>query len=233
MEHLNLLDFRPYDIKDELIRLGNPDGDGGYIINRQLLRDITTVFSYGIGEDISFELDITKDKKIYLFDHTIESISGIQSNMIWCKEGLAKDKIDQCNSFNNHMVINECENDKILLKMDAEGAEWEYLLNNDVPKNVYGMVIEFHYLYAYENAMLRILEKLNKDYTLIHSHFNNFGGFMYGLPQVPELTFIKKDIYKDIIQELTFDIFPKKIDRPCNNKIPEGYLIDYSTFDNG
>ena len=56
-----------------LIRLGR-DHDGGYIVDREILKDCENLISFGVGEDWSFELDFIKEKKnikIHIYDYSV------------------------------------------------------------------------------------------------------------------------------------------------------------------
>ena len=54
---------------------------GGTIMNPKLLSKDSIVYSFGIGEDISFDLDVirTHDCKVYGFDPTPKSIKWVES----------------------------------------------------------------------------------------------------------------------------------------------------------
>lgn len=59
-------------------RVGNPNGDGGYVIIDGL-GDYDLLLSAGIADDISFEDEFLKDKNIkcFAFDGTIQRFSSI------------------------------------------------------------------------------------------------------------------------------------------------------------
>jgi hypothetical protein len=62
--------LRPYQV--DKIRIGNLK-DGGYVLEQNSLKNIDVVYSYGVGWDISFELELFKTigKKVRLFDPTL------------------------------------------------------------------------------------------------------------------------------------------------------------------
>ena len=56
-----------------LIRVGN-QGDGGYILDKRILKKSTILISFGVGDDWSFEkkcLDLNKKLKIFIYDNSI------------------------------------------------------------------------------------------------------------------------------------------------------------------
>jgi hypothetical protein len=173
------------------VRLGYPC-DGGYVTALQALCRSEALFSYGIATDISFETDYIEstNKKAYLFDHTIDSISpapSVSSNMIFTKEGLSGLKQQYTDNFLSHYnkYFQGRTEDKppffsgrVLFKADVEGCEYEFLLNTDMEKMskaVTGMLFEFHNL---KDAKTRIyffecLRRINKYFYLCHVHGNN------------------------------------------------------------
>jgi hypothetical protein len=199
-----------YDVKSPKLRLGN-DADGGYVVTQEILNKSTALFSYGVGSDISFELDYVKktNKSSFFYDHTVNSpeIPEKYSHlMFFKKEGLSYKKEDMLNSFFSHYDESGVKG-KVLLKMDIEENEFSFFLNTDIEKLstlVSGIVVEFHLLGREENFnnFFKILEKLNKYFYHCHLHANNYAGSLiyheydieFILPHVLELTFTNKDI---------------------------------------
>ena len=80
--------------------------------------------------------------------------------------------------------------DKVFLKVDIEGDEYEIL--DDIKKNskkIIFLVIEFHSLHKNIEKIKKFLNKL--DLKIIHIHANNYGGIdKYGNPKVIELSLL-------------------------------------------
>ena len=199
-----------YDVKSPKIRLGNPC-DGGYVVPKLALENSNALFSYGVGSDISFEIDFVKEtnKPSFSYDHTCEG-PGIpneyQNLMKFKKEGLSYKKEEQLNSFFSHYEESNVKG-MVFLKMDIEEAEFQYFLNTDIKKLseiVSGLVVEFHPLNREQNLIdfFEIIKRLNEFYYHCHIHGNNYAGSLvhneYGidftLPHVMEMTFINKSI---------------------------------------
>jgi hypothetical protein len=62
----------PYDLcAERKVRIGNPTGDGGYVFLDRL-RTSQKVYSFGIGSDVTLDLDFaTRGHEVFLMDHTI------------------------------------------------------------------------------------------------------------------------------------------------------------------
>lgn len=196
---INMKELQPYKLllPDKLIRLGNPDGDGGYLIAKSLLDTCDILYSYGVGTDSSFENDWTKlttSKPAHLYDYTI-NFTPIYPQHTFHKEGLSGFKTNNCNNFLNHLTENgDCDR-KVLLKVDVEGAEYEWLRHTNISElanSVNGLIIEFHDVY--DINLNGTLPRLQEYFNIIHLHSNNFGGIYNGIPVVPEITFLNKNI---------------------------------------
>lgn len=242
-ENKYLIDnLKIYDVKQPKVRLGN-DWDGGYVIPVSLLAKSDCLFSYGIGTDTAFEQDFIScsDKTAYCFDHTINELFNIpeklKSFFNFNKEGLSVSKEKDKNNFLNHAQQKDV-NRNILLKMDTEGAEYDFLSKVDLKelsKLTTGMVIEFHYLTNLENVekFLNLVKSINQYYLLCHVHGNNYGGNFeyqqkgktYIMPHFLELTFINKNFVRE------FDVdrrpFPNPYLDKKNELAKEEYQLEF------
>lgn len=223
----------PYRIPYQKIRLGHII-DGGYIAFHHQLHSIDAVYSYGINNDISFENDLLQYTRspIFMYDHTIEDIPFHREQFRFKKE--------EGNTENLIKHINETfpRSNKLLLKMDIEGCEWDLLenLNEVILTRFEQMVIEFHNLAFLQNEyfgqfnitynkMLNVFSKLNKHFYLGHIHGNNCGGFK-DIPNTIECTYIRKDMVwgSPSIETQAYPI--PGIDYPNNINLPD-YRLDW------
>ena len=175
------------------VRLGNPC-DGGYVVALQAICKSEALFSYGVGTDISMELDYTEatNKKVFLFDHTINPIQipdHAKDKMEFFQEGLSSSKQEKTDNFFSHYFkhfecswnsITESFSDKVLFKCDIEGAEYDFLLNTDLKKMseiTTGLLFEFHNLRdtITRDKFFKCLHEINKYFYLCHVHGNNYG----------------------------------------------------------
>ena len=177
--------FQPY-YCDDLIRLGK-NNDGGYLINKQDVLMTKKIISFGIGKDCSFEQDFTNinDCELYAFD-----INKLEDNIKPFFNKKRKFKKQNINNLDLNKILNS---DKIFLKCDIEGSEYE-LLDKLIEHNkkFIGLVIEFHEITNNENfnKLTNFISKI--DQKLIHTHINNY--FYYktqtqNIPDILELTF--------------------------------------------
>jgi hypothetical protein len=211
--------LKPYYV-GEKIRLGNL-GDGGYVLPKQVLEESECLFSYGISDDITFDehyIQLT-NKKVYGYDHTIESVhTNYPDNFFLHKEGISGTSTEVTSNFLKHYADKQCSG-RVLLKIDVEGCEYEWLLNTDIQQlaNVTtGIVIEFHDINdeTFRNIFVNCMEELNKHFYICHIHGNNYGGtFQYeelNFPSVLELTFVPKAIITEVSPST--ETFPTVLD---------------------
>lgn len=117
----------------------------------------------------------------------------------------------------------------IFLKIDVEGAEYDYFLNADIKQLesfVAGMIIEVHWLEQPQNQekFKKMMEKINEHFVMVHIHGNNWGGeFTYEnhtIPKVLELTFVNKRLLDDWKPD-NEDYPIKDLDFPNNSNLED------------
>jgi len=224
--------LRTYTIDSKLVRYGR-SSDGGYVVPVALIDDCELIYSYGAGPDISFETDVIKYKNIRcnIYDHTVDRlpIDVNNPNIIFIKEGLSFDKKEMTDNFLHHVEQNNDLKKKILLKVDIEGAEYDFFEKLDIEaiENVIGLVLELHWIKDNIERAINILSKLNRKFILTHVHGNNFGGVFlfdgYVIPDSLELTFANRELYEFKLEKK--QILPiVNVDYPCNSEVLD-YLI--------
>ena len=195
--------LRPYSVdNDKLIRLG-VKSDGGYILNQKAIDNIELCYTYGVGTDISFEEDLLKlnpNVTVHLYDHTVNSPT-LSKGMIYHKEGLAGFKQPNLDSFFNHLKINnDSLNKKILLKLDAEEAEYDLFKYYPIShfKTLSAIVLEIHNIKVYYRQFVDIISNLQSYFTITHVHANNCGCMFqykdFSCPEILEITLLNNNL---------------------------------------
>jgi hypothetical protein len=224
----------PYAIPYPKVRIGRPY-DGGYVVFNHKLNDVTSTYSYGINDDVSFELKYTaySNSPIYMYDHTIHGLPDSHPQFRFKKEA------GSCENIVNHVTENGDRSSRSLfLKMDIEGHEYKWLLSlNETQLNKFKQItIEFHKINEDSPDVphlnkIACFEKLNNTHYIIHIHGNNYGKKTNNIPHVVEITYIRKDLFENTpvfnIQPLPID----NLDYPNNIK-KEDYNLNFSPFVN-
>lgn len=212
MEHEKYLTVYEYPSK---IRLGNKGetvvwghtvGDGGYVIAD--LSGYDCYISAGVNDEESFTRDFVKYAdmgldKCFAFDGTIVGYPyKYTSNIHFVHKNITDVETEVTTNLKYLIKPNK----NIFLKMDIEGGEYPWLMSLSADELLHFKQIileihcpcndEFGSPYA---VKLECLKKLCQNHYLIHAHANNNGTgwgknrFTDGIPNILELTYIRKD----------------------------------------
>lgn len=197
--------LQPFHCPD-LIRLGSAN-DGGYLVDYQDVLKSKKLLSFGIGDNIDFEMDFVSitDCQVLAYDDVLSvDFDFFESDKRSAQRkrvtaGTVSEALDDC----------YCA----FLKCDIEGGEYEILDELiGLSSNFAGMVIEFHDIndYKYFNALTSFIAKVG--HRLIHTHVNNNSYIespMGYTPSVIELTFSSSNnsSYRPVS-------FPHRLDAP-------------------
>ena len=226
--NLNLISLlTPYNISSPKIRLG-PNYDGGYVISQIALEKCSSLFTYGVADDIRYEEDFSSkyNKPSYLFDHTINKSPWEKDLLKYTPEGLGFD--DKCKDFLDHYEQFSLKKD-VLLKIDIEGNEYSYFENTDlekISKVTSGLLLEIHWINTPNilDRFINLMNQLNQYFILNHIHGNNYGTVWnyksYILPNVLELSFINKKYNLNPVKDkISYPIL--NLDYPNNPSSPD------------
>jgi len=219
-------------------RLG-VNSDGGYVIGI-LEGKYDFYISAGVSNEESFSRDFIEmyDMNKYncaAFDGTINNYPYQYTNKItFYKRNISSYKNNQ-NA--NLSYFTDNYND-IFLKMDIEGAEYPWLLSlsEDQLNKFKQIAIEFHGINDDScntklEDKIKIFNILSKTHYAIHIHGNNCGGSTNNIPDVVELTYIRKNTI-DYEPDLNTTALPiRSLDFP-NNPNNKDYDLNFHPFVN-
>ena len=227
----NMLKEDPFTIYqwDEKIRLGALT-DGGYVIADNV-GTYDLYISAGVSNEESFSRDFIKkysmnESNSFAFDGTIANYPyDYTTDISFIRKNIST--VNDHNNTNLDKLLSRHEN--AFLKMDIESHEWTWLAYSPYLKNIKQMVIEFHGVwadpwcwgYVKHNLSKEFIndcfEKLSETHFIIHAHGNNTAESIDGLPNVIELTYLRRD--KHTLNRNTYGFPMKDLDFPnCNNQ---------------
>lgn len=171
--------LKPYNIFQKKKRIG-PNEDGGYVCSAFVLENCSSLMTYGVGDDIRYEEEFVRlyNKPAYLFDHTIGWKEEFESNGLkFIPEGLGNE--ENCKDFYEHYQRFNL-NENILLKIDVEGAEWEFFKTvdvNNLKNTVMGIILEIHWIDRLVNKknLAEMFNRISPYFVLEHTHANSWG----------------------------------------------------------
>lgn len=218
------------------------DCDGGYVMLDEISPEtIDAAYSFGIADDVSWDEAIAVlGIDVYMYDHTIEQLPKNHSRFHYFKEGVAgRSEESGLRRLGEFVLRNgHGSSQKLILKMDIEGCEWDVLddaSSEEVGKFVQ-IVIEYHDLKPDAtdddwSKMISVLNKLNQTHQCIHVHANSFcsinclGDLV--LPSVLEVTYIRRMDHLDRLVQNT-RTFPTDLDKPTFPWLPDVELGAFS-----
>lgn len=222
----------------ELIRAGR-DGDGGYLLLNNFEPN-GIMYSFGIANEISFDEDIAnRGYQIFMYDMTIDDIPKHRPEFHFFKEGIGRelDLSQRLDTLEHFIERNGHQNRRnMILKMDVEGAEWDFLeaVKSETLDQFDQMVFELHNLeigidIAKAGMIISRLKKLNQTHQVIHIHGHN-GDAAIKLeemifPNCLEVTYANQKNYEFEDAEI---ILPHPLDKPNGSWLPEYILGNWN-----
>ena len=180
------------------VRLGRAY-DGGYVMVDNFNTSSGIVYSFGINDDVSWDLEMAKRGcDVFMYDPTIDALPFNYEKFHFFKEGVLGIEIKEqhMNTLENFIKLNGHENkSNMILKMDVEGAEWSFLstVTSEVLSKFDQILFEFHDLtkpkdQSVMNATLACISKINLDDKIL-------------FPDLLELTYVKTSNYELVDDE--------------------------------
>jgi hypothetical protein len=171
----------------ELERFGEKN-DGGYLMCGNLLGDVKAGYSYGISgyDGWGCEISRTHDVPVHQYDcfNTTRPMC-LFGDTIFHEEcvGDTTETVDGrfFDTVKNQLAKNGDRANRIVLKIDVEGAEWESLLAapDEMFRQTDQMAVEFHWAendaldWVHDERYLRVIARLREHFEVAHIHFNN------------------------------------------------------------
>lgn len=239
-----LAELSPHGVVGGLpVRLGNR-GDGGYVILADDRLEGLVLYSYGIGDNDSFDRDFHRrfGGPVRQYDHTVPPPPE-RDGFRFFAEGIAAAAEPGRDTLQGHLQNNGDRDRRFVLKMDVEGAEWDVL--RSVPDTVLTrcdlLVLEAHDLACLGRSTaypvmpveekVRVLRRLNRHFYCWHVHANNYasvhviGGFK--VPDVMEITWLNRTRYVGHAGRARR--FPTALDDPCQSRCYD-HRLDFWPF---
>jgi hypothetical protein len=203
------------------LRLGR-DHDGGYVM-LDAFDGVTTAFSLGISDDVSWDLAIAeRGIDVLQFDPTVSGPPAEHPRFRF--EPL---RIAPCDggvhiSLESILRTKAPEGDGLILKIDIEGAEWDVFaaLPDAALTRFRQIVCEFHTLDRLGEAEFgdraqEVFAKLARTHFVCHVHGNNCGNFAnvanVMVPQSLEVCFASRRHFTPMETDA---VFPTPLDQP-------------------
>jgi hypothetical protein len=171
----------PVTLKNCVMKRFGSAHDGGYVMCENLLQDVRTAYSYGIGGNDEWGCDVSTRLAVPV--HQYDCFEPPQES---CPTGRFVAH-DECvgpaperrdgrafDTMAHHVSRNRDEGKRLLVKIDIEGAEWQSLLAtpDEVLAAIDQLPMELHG--TGDPLFLEVVEKLKRNFYPVHLHFNNW-----------------------------------------------------------
>lgn len=175
-------ELRPVYLKNCTMKRFGSAYDGGYVMCENLLNNVQSAYSYGIGGNDDWGCDISK--KYNLIVHQYDCFDAnqpvcIEGKFIFHSECIGDKLIRKDNkifdNLSNQIIKNNDQGKRVVVKMDVEGDEWNSLLVTPEAtlSNIDQLVVEFHAWGFQEEFCNSIIQKLKKTFYIVNLHINN------------------------------------------------------------
>ena len=204
------------------VRIGNPDGDGGYVMV-DALDGIAGALSVGIGSDVSWDVEIAhRGIEVFQYDHTVSGPPISHPRFHFSPVGIAEASSPDGSFMSLDQMVAAVPGDgDLIAKLDVEGAEWPALssVSRQTMHRLAQMVIELHAPSPDDITTslrnLGILAQIRPTHEVVHVHANNYAGVGardgIRVPDVMELTYLRR---AGIEFAPCIEDFPTTLDRP-------------------
>jgi hypothetical protein len=180
--------------------------DGGYLMCENLMREVKSAYSYGIGGRDQWGCDVSRQYDLLVheydcFDTRKPLCDGgkliFHEECIGEKYFLSDKKL--FDHLKNQVAKNRDDHRKLLVKMDVEGSEWDafWATPDEILNDIDQLVVEFHGVDQLK--YIQVLKKLKRLFYLVNVHYNNYscGNQMQPVPAwAYEVLFVNKRIAK-------------------------------------
>jgi methyltransferase FkbM-like protein len=182
---------------------------------------LRTAFQYSIGQLLRFVLlfRTSSFRKIFTW---IDYKVFFQADRIHFRQRIWRD--NQNNSATIDDVFSRLPREyPVFVKMDIEGGEYSVL--DDLlrhSRNIVSMAIEFHDLDTRSSLFNSFIEKIKRDFHIVHIHGNNLGGMTSSnFPIATEITFLNKRFFNSPPSPSRLEYPISGLDRPNHPRLPE------------
>jgi hypothetical protein len=174
-----LMELRPIALKNCMFRRFGSPNDGGYLMCENLLGNVKSAYSYGIGPADDWGCDVSQSYglTVHQYDCFSPPLAGCPNRRsIFHNEcvGPSRTMIGSrfFDTLESHIVRNGDAGKALVVKMDIEGAELASLMATSaaVLERFDQLAMEIH---GTDRWFLQMVRKLKRTFYLVHLHYNN------------------------------------------------------------
>jgi hypothetical protein len=176
-----LEDLQPVTLQNCTMKRFGSANDGGYVMCENLLQEVKTAYSYGIGGNDDWGCEVSRQLKVPVHQYDCFEPPNLTCNggqfvpHDECVGPVAETELTRkFDTIESQIARNGDGGRRLLVKMDVEGAEWKSLLAtpDEVLATIDQLPMELHG--TGDPLFLEVLQKLKRHFYVVHLHFNNW-----------------------------------------------------------
>jgi hypothetical protein len=182
---------------------------------------LRTAFEYSIGQLLRFVLQL-RTRALRKAFTWLDYLFFFRGDDIHFKQRIWRDNQDNSATVEDAFgrLPAGCP---VFVKIDIEGSEYRIL--DDLirhSQNIVSIAIEFHDVDILSERFNSLVEKIKRDFYIVHIHGNNMGGAApSGFPIAPEITFLNKRFFRSPPPPSRLNYPIPQLDQPNNPGLPE------------
>lgn len=174
-------ELQPVALKNCTLKRFGSANDGGYLMCENLIEPIDAAYSYGVGPNDDWGCDVSRRYGVPVhqydcFDPARPACDG--GALVFHDEcvgdGSASKDSRSFDTLENQIRNNGQTAQRVIIKMDIEGAEWDALLAT--PDELLALIPQIATeMHGHDDPkIVEVLRKLNRHFYLVNVHFNNW-----------------------------------------------------------
>lgn len=176
-----LAELQPVALKNCALKRFGSANDGGYLMCENLIEPIDAAYSYGVGSNDDWGCEVSRRYHVPVheydcFDPARPLCNG--GTLVFHNECVGDRTSSRASRFfdtlENQIRKNGQTAERVIIKMDIEGAEWDALLAtpDELLASIPQISMEMH---GYDDPkIVEVLRKLRRHFYLVNLHFNNW-----------------------------------------------------------
>jgi hypothetical protein len=182
---------------------------------------LLTAFQFSAGQLLRFLLRF-KTRYLARTATWIDYIAFFRANAVHFKQRVWHDRQDNSATVDDAFA-RLASGSQVFAKLDIEGSEYRIL--DDLLRyspNITAIAIEFHDVDIVTGLFNSLVERIKRDFYIVHIHANNMGGMApFHFPIAPEITFINKRFFNSAPPPSRLEYPVSGLDTPNHPDLPD------------
>jgi hypothetical protein len=182
---------------------------------------LLTAFQFSVGQLLRFLLRF-RTRYLVRAATWIDYIVFFRANVVHFKQRIWRDRQENNTTVDDAFgrLPSGCQ---VFAKLDIEGSEYRIL--DDLlrySRNITSLAIEFHDVDIVTGLFNSLVEKIKRDFYIVHIHANNMGGMApFHFPIAPEITFLNKRFFNSVPSPSQLEYPVPGLDNPNRPDFPD------------